>query len=80
MQEEELRGKVALVTGSEPRHRARCCARIGARGLRCRPDPGRGEFKLKAVAAEIEALGREPAIHAAEPHHAGRARRTGGCC
>jgi 3-oxoacyl-[acyl-carrier protein] reductase len=63
--EEELRGKVALVTGSSQgigRGIALELARAGCDIVLT----GRGEGKLKAVAAEIEALGRKAAIHVAD--------------
>ena len=63
--EEELRGKVALVTGSSQgigRGIALELARAGCDIVLT----GRGEAKLKAVAAEIESLGRKAAIHAAD--------------
>jgi 3-oxoacyl-[acyl-carrier protein] reductase len=65
MQEEELRGKVALVTGSSQgigRGVALELARAGCDVVLT----GRGEAKLKVVAAEIEALGRKAAIHSAD--------------
>ena len=68
MQEEELRGKVALVTGSSQgigRGVALELARAGCDVVLT----GRGSAKLKAVAAEIEALGRKPAIHATDLRH-----------
>jgi len=63
--QEQLRGKVALVTGSSQgigRGIALELARAGCDVVLT----GRGEAKLKEVAAEIEALGRKAAIHAAD--------------
>jgi 3-oxoacyl-[acyl-carrier protein] reductase len=63
--EDELRGKVALVTGSSQgigRGIALELARAGCDVMLT----GRGEAKLKAVATEIKALGRKAAIHVAD--------------
>lgn len=63
--EDELRGKVALVTGSSQgigRGIALELARAGCDILLT----GRGEEKLKTAAAEIEALGRRAAFHVAD--------------
>jgi len=63
--EEELRGKVALVTGSSQgigRGIALELARAGCDVLLT----GRGEAKLAAVSAEVAALGRKAAIHVAD--------------
>jgi 3-oxoacyl-[acyl-carrier protein] reductase len=63
--EEDLRGKVALVTGSSQgigRGIALELARAGCDILLT----GRGEAKLKAVAAEVESFGRTAAIHVAD--------------
>ena len=63
--EDELCGKVALVTGSSQgigRGIALELARAGCDVMLT----GRGEAKLKAVAGEIEALGRKAAIHVAD--------------
>jgi NAD(P)-dependent dehydrogenase (short-subunit alcohol dehydrogenase family) len=63
--EDELRGKIALVTGSSQgigRGIALELARAGCNVLLT----GRGEAKLKAAAAEIEALGQKAAIHIAD--------------
>jgi 3-oxoacyl-[acyl-carrier protein] reductase len=63
--EEELHGKVALVTGSSQgigRGIALELARAGCDVVLT----GRSDAKLKAVAAEIASLGRKTAIHAAD--------------
>lgn len=63
--EEELRGKVALVTGSSQgigRGIALELARAGCDVVLT----GRGADKLKAVADEVESLGRKAAIHVAD--------------
>lgn len=63
--EEELRGKVALVTGLS-QGIGRCIALELARAGSDVVLTGRGEDKLKTVAAEIEALGRKTTIDAAD--------------
>jgi len=63
--DEELRGKVALVTGSSQgigRSIALELARAGCDVALT----GRNEDNLKAVAAEVTALGRKAAVHAAD--------------
>ena len=63
--EEDLRGKIALVTGSSQgigRGIALELARAGCDIVLT----GRGEGKLRDVAAEIESLGRKAAIHTAD--------------
>ena len=74
---EELRGKVALVTGSSQgigRGIALELARAGCDVVLT----GRGEAKLRAVAAEIETARPQGRHSCRRPHHAGRAAGLGG--
>jgi 3-oxoacyl-[acyl-carrier protein] reductase len=63
--EEELRGKVALVTGSSQGIGRGIALELAGAGCDVLVT-GRGEAKLKDVRTEIEALGRRAAIHVAD--------------